>query len=127
MVSRRFIWPPATMRSGTPSPFQSATAGASRTSGDGLLPSGSSGSSGPPGGPPQPNPFFPYDDRGGPPIIPPGQINTGHCRARLIEVTPGAAGETVFELIVNDPAAADPLPLSSFRAEHFPDFGIEIG
>jgi len=38
---------------------------------------GSGGNTGSTSGPPQPNPFFPYDDRGGPPIIPPGQINAG--------------------------------------------------
>ncbi|MCY4547124.1 MAG: aryl-sulfate sulfotransferase [Defluviicoccus sp.] len=55
--------------------------------------------------------------------VPSGKVFQGHCLARLIEVTPGAEGEIVFELIVDDAAADDPAALSSFRAEHFPDFG----
>ena len=59
--------------------------------------------------------------------VPSGKVFQGHCLARLIEVTPGAPGEIVFELIVNDASAEDPAPLSSFRTEHFPDFGSEPG
>ena len=58
---------------------------------------------------------------------PSGQVFSGHCRARLIEVTPGSPGETVFELIVDDASSDDPVALSSFRTEHFPDFGAEPG
>ena len=52
-----------------------------------------------------------------------GQVYAGHCKARLIEVTPGSPGETVFEMIVNDGSGENPVAWSSFRAEHFPDFG----
>ena len=57
--------------------------------------------------------------------VPSGRVYDGHCLARLIEVTPGARGEIVFELVVDDASADDPVALSSFRAEHFPDFGRE--
>ncbi len=55
--------------------------------------------------------------------VPSGQVYAGHCKARLIEVTPGSPGETVFEMIVNDRSEESPVAWSSFRAEHFPDFG----
>ena len=55
--------------------------------------------------------------------VPSGQVYAGHCKARLIEVTPGSPGETVFEIIVNDRSEESPVAWSSFRAEHFPDFG----
>ena len=55
--------------------------------------------------------------------VPSGQVFAGHCKARLIEVTPGSPGETVFELVVNDGADENPVAWSSFRTEHFPDFG----
>ena len=55
--------------------------------------------------------------------VPSGKVFAGHCKARLIEVTPGSPGETVFELIVDDRSSEDPVPWSSFRTEHFPDFG----
>ena len=57
--------------------------------------------------------------------VPSAKIYDGHCLARLIEVTPGSPGEIVFELIVNDTSADDPVALSSFRTEHYPDFGTE--
>jgi arylsulfate sulfotransferase len=56
--------------------------------------------------------------------LPSGQINKGHCQARLIEVTSGSTGEVVFELRVNDTSAEGPIALSSFRAEHYPGFVI---
>ena len=55
--------------------------------------------------------------------VPSTKINEGHCRARLIEVTAGDAPEIVFELIVNDTSPEKPIAWSSFRAEHFPEFG----
>ena len=57
--------------------------------------------------------------------VPSGRVYAGHCLARLIEVTPGSPGEIVFELIVEDRSDDDPVALSSFRTEHFPDFGAE--
>jgi len=54
--------------------------------------------------------------------VPSGQINTGHCQARLVEVTPDLSGEIVFELEVNDTSTSGPVSLSSFRAEHYPNF-----
>ena len=39
------------------------------------------------------------------------------CRARLIEVTPDK--EIVFDMWIED-TGPDPMPLSAFRAEHFP-------
>ena len=58
---------------------------------------------------------------------PSGKVFVGHCRARLIEVTPGSPGEIVFEAIVDDASSDNPVALASFRAEHFPDFGREPG
>ena len=55
--------------------------------------------------------------------VPSGKVYEGHCLSRLIEVTPGSPGETVFEMIVNDDSAEGAVGWSSFRAEHFPDFG----
>ncbi len=57
--------------------------------------------------------------------VPSGEVYAGHCRARLIEVAPGSPGETVFEAIVDDRSPDNPVAWSSFRAEHFPDFGAE--
>ena len=51
---------------------------------------------------------------------------TSHCMARWIEVTPGTPGEMVFEMIVEDESAEDPVAWSSFRAEHFPDLGAGV-
>ena len=56
--------------------------------------------------------------------LPSGQINEGHCQARLIEVASGSTGDVVFELTVNDTSAENPVALSSFRAEHYPGFVI---
>ena len=43
----------------------------------------------------------------------------GFCRSRLVEVTP--AGEMVFDLWVDGSNEDPPMPLSVFRAEHFPE------
>ena len=58
--------------------------------------------------------------------VPSRNVYAGHCLAMLIEVTPGSPGETVFALVVNDRADDDPVPWSSFRAEHFPDFVTDL-
>ncbi len=42
----------------------------------------------------------------------------GFCRSRLVEVTPG--GDVVFDLRVDGSDEDPPMPLSVFRAEHFP-------
>ncbi len=55
--------------------------------------------------------------------VPSGKVYEGHCLSRLIEITPGSPGETVFEMIVNDDSAEGAVGWSSFRAEHFPHFG----
>jgi len=47
----------------------------------------------------------------------PGDIaETGFCQSRIVEVTP--SGEVVFELHID--GSANNLPLSAFRAEHYP-------
>ena len=47
----------------------------------------------------------------------PGDIaETGFCQSRSVEVTP--SGEVVFDLHID--GTADNLPLSAFRAEHYP-------
>ncbi len=45
-------------------------------------------------------------------------VETGFCRARLIEVTPG--NEIVFDMWIED-TGSNPMPLSAFRAEHYPE------
>ena len=55
--------------------------------------------------------------------LPSTRISEGHCKARLIEVTAGEAPEIVFELTINDTTADKPIAWSSFRADHFPEFG----
>ena len=45
-------------------------------------------------------------------------VETGFCRARLIEVTPDK--DIVFDMWIED-TEPDPMPLSAFRAEHFPE------
>ena len=50
--------------------------------------------------------------------VPHMDVETGFCRARLIEVTPD--NEIVFDMWIED-TGSDPMPLSAFRAEHFPE------
>ncbi len=45
-------------------------------------------------------------------------VEAGFCRARLIEVTPDK--EIVFDMWIED-TGSDPMPLSAFRAEHYPE------
>jgi hypothetical protein len=47
----------------------------------------------------------------------PGDVaETGFCRSRIVEVTP--EGDIVFDLWID--GSAENMPLSSFRAEHYP-------
>jgi arylsulfate sulfotransferase len=51
--------------------------------------------------------------------LPAGDATGSFARARLVEVTPD--NEIVFDMWIDDSAAANPLPLSSFRAEFVGD------
>ena len=42
------------------------------------------------------------------------------AQARLVEITPD--NEIVFDMWIDGSADAEPMPLSSFRAEHVPNF-----
>lgn len=56
---------------------------------------------------------------------PSARIDEGHCVARVREVTGGDRPETVFDMVIND-TSDDPVTLSSFRAEHFPDVARRV-
>ena len=51
--------------------------------------------------------------------VPTSDLRSAFARARLVEVS--EAGDIVFDMWIDSGEAEDGLPLSSFRAEHFPE------